>query len=105
VTQVRKPYQTRLPAITHVDGSARVQAVARDEQPRFWTLLNEFGKLSGMPILLNTSFNVRGQPIVRTPTDAVETFLAARLDALVMGNHLVINRNMDRHRAAKLART
>jgi len=105
VTQVRKPYQTQLPAITHVDGSARVQAVAQEEQPRFWTLLNEFGKLSGLPILLNTSFNVRGQPIVRTPTDAVETFLAARLDALVLGNHLVINRNMDPHRAAKLART
>jgi carbamoyltransferase len=90
VTPVREAYRAQLPAITHVDGSARVQTVAEKEQPRFWTLLEKFGALSGMPILLNTSFNVRGQPIVRTPAEAVETFLAARLHALVIGNHLVL---------------
>ena len=90
VTQVRAAYREQLPAITHVDGSARVQTVSQTASPRFWTLLNEFGKLSGMPVVLNTSFNVRGQPIVCTPTEAVETFLDAQLDALVIGNCLVI---------------
>lgn len=90
VAQVRKPYQLQLPAITHVDGSARVQTVQRQDNPRFWGLLNAFGKVAGVPILLNTSFNVRGQPIVRTPEEAVDTFLAARLHALAMGNYLVV---------------
>jgi carbamoyltransferase len=89
VVQVRKPYQAQLPAVTHVDGSARVQTVVQTDHPRFWHLLNAFGKVSGVPILLNTSFNVRGQPIVRTPQEAIATFLSAQLDALVIGNFLV----------------
>ena len=89
VTQVRKAYQEQLPAITHVDGSARVQTVCKKENPRFWNLLNVFGNLTGIPILLNTSFNVRGQPIVCTPFEAVETFLRAKLDVLVMGDYIV----------------
>ncbi len=89
VIQVRKEYQKQLPAITHVDGSARVQSVAKNDNPRFWAVLNEFGKLSGIPILLNTSFNVRGQPIVCTPKEACETFLFAGLDFLVIGNYLL----------------
>lgn len=93
VTLVHPPYREQLPAITHVDGSARVQTVAKEEHPRFWTLLNEFGNVSGIPAVLNTSFNVRGQPIVCTPTEAVETFLFANLDVLVMGNYLVVPKN------------
>jgi carbamoyltransferase len=89
VTQVREAYREQLPAITHVDGSARVQTVSREENRRFWTLLNEFGRVSGIPLLLNTSFNVRGQPIVCTPTEAVETFIFAQLDVLAIGNYLV----------------
>jgi carbamoyltransferase len=89
VTQVRAPYRALLPAITHVDGSARVQTVACANDRRFWRLLEEFERVSGVPILVNTSFNVRGQPIVCTPTEAVETFLAAGLDALVIGDYLV----------------
>lgn len=89
VAPVRKPYQAQLPAVTHVDGSARVQTVAQAEHPRFWQLLNAFGKITGVPILLNTSFNVRGQPIVRTPQEAIDTFLSAQLDALVIGDFLV----------------
>jgi len=90
VAQVRTVYRKQLPAITHVDGSARVQTVAKENHPGFWKLLNEFGKISGMPILLNTSFNVRGQPIVRTPTEAIDTFLAAQIDMLVIGNYVVL---------------
>jgi len=88
-TQVRKAWQERLPAITHVDGSARVQTVARDQHPLFWQLLHAYGERTGLPILLNTSFNVRGQPIVRTPAEAIDTFVAAGLDALAIGNLLV----------------
>ncbi|MGE0472118.1 MAG: carbamoyltransferase [Nitrospirales bacterium] len=89
VVPVRLQYRSKLPAITHVDGSARVQTVRREHNERFWCLLSEFGRLTGMPILLNTSFNVRGQPIVCTPTEAIETFLEANLDALVLGNYML----------------
>jgi carbamoyltransferase len=73
-----------LPAITHVDGSARVQTVDRDDHPRFHALLTAFGRRSGYPILLNTSFNMRGEPIVSSPSDALACFVRSRLDALVL---------------------
>lgn len=91
VTRVRDPYIDQLPAVTHVDGSARVQTVFKDDNPRFWQLLKAMDRGSGYPILLNTSFNVAGQPIVRTPEDAVQTYVAAGLDALVLGPFLVTN--------------
>jgi carbamoyltransferase len=71
-----------------------MQTVEREDNPRFWALLNAFGKVAGMPILINTSFNVRGQPIVCTPEDAVETFLGAGLHALAMGNCLILPANV-----------
>jgi len=89
VTPVRAPYREKLPAITHVDGSSRAQTVAQEDSPRLWQLLNQFEKLSGLPVLLNTSFNVKGQPIVCTPTEALDTFLFAKLDVLVMGNFII----------------
>ena len=89
VTMVRPEFRQQLPAITHVDGSARIQTVDRDVHPRFWALLDAFGARTGLPIVLNTSFNVRGQPIVRTPTEAIDTFLMAGLDALVIGGRIV----------------
>ena len=90
VMLVRPAFREKLPAITHVDGSARAQTVAREHNPRLWQLLNEFERRSGLPVLLNTSFNVKGQPIVCTPKEALDTFLFARLDVLVMGDHLVV---------------
>jgi len=95
VTHTRQQYRDKLPATTHVDGSARVQTVARDHNPRLWQL-NEFATLTGIPALLNTSFNVRGQPIVCTPQEAIETFLFANLDVLVLGNLLVIPRKVEK---------
>jgi carbamoyltransferase len=89
VTHVRPEYRSRLPATTHVDGSARAQTVSQAQNPRLWKLLNEFAASTGVPVLLNTSFNVRGQPIVCTPQEAIDTFLAAKLDVLVLGNYLV----------------
>ena len=89
VMQVRAAYRDVLHAITHVDGSGRVQTVTEDANPRFHALLTAFGQLSGIPMLLNTSFNVKGQPIVCTPTEAIDTFLGAGLDGLVIGNWML----------------
>jgi carbamoyltransferase len=89
-TQVRAENREKFPAITHVDGSARVQTVAREENLRFWTILKEFEKLTGVPMLLNTSFNVRGQPIVRTPQEAIDTFLFAKLHVLAIEDYMVV---------------
>ncbi|WP_367129329.1 carbamoyltransferase [Saccharothrix sp. HUAS TT1] len=89
VVPVRRRYREVLPAVTHVDGSARVQTVERGQSPLFWELLRETGDRSGIPVLVNTSFNLRGQPIVRTPEEAVATFRRSTLDALVIGDFLV----------------
>jgi carbamoyltransferase len=89
VVPVRSAYRSKLPAVTHVDGTARVQTVARATNERFYEVLNAFAVKSGMPILLNTSFNVKGQPIVCTPIEAIDTFLAAGLDAMVLGDFLL----------------
>jgi carbamoyltransferase len=89
VCAVRADKREIIPAVTHVDGTARVQAVERETLPLYWKLIKTFGDLTGVPVVLNTSFNVRGQPIVNTPTEAVETFLATTLDALCCGNYLV----------------
>ncbi|MEE4381945.1 MAG: carbamoyltransferase C-terminal domain-containing protein [Pseudomonadales bacterium] len=81
--------RAQLPAITHVDGSARLQTVRRETNPRFHRLLECFGEASGVPVLLNTSFNVMGEPIVETPVDAIRCFFSTGLDDLVLGNHVL----------------
>ena len=94
-------YETRssLPAITHVDYSARLHTVERESNPRFHALLVEFGRLSGTPVLINTSFNVRGEPIVCSIEDACRCFLATDMDYLVVGNCLLDRTAMpDSHR-------
>jgi carbamoyltransferase len=89
VAQVRQEHRALLPAVTHVDGSARVQVVFREEHLRFWTLLDRFGSITGLPVLLNTSFNLRDQPIVCQPDQAVDTFLESEIDLLVIGDMIV----------------
>lgn len=89
VVPVREEFRDQLPAITHVNGSARPQVVLRDHNPLFWDLLVEVEAVTGVPVVLNTSFNVRGQPIVCTPEEAVDTFLMANLDALAIGTFLL----------------
>jgi carbamoyltransferase len=84
----------RLPAVTHVDGSARLQTVDAAVDPRFHGLLTEFGKITGYPILLNTSFNMRGEPIVCEPADALLCFVRSRLDALVIGDLILLRENI-----------
>jgi len=80
----------RVPAITHVDGTARVQTVSREVDPLYCRVIEAFERLRGVPMVLNTSFNVMGEPIVNTPADAVRCFYTTGLDALVMGNCVVV---------------
>jgi carbamoyltransferase len=78
-----------LPAITHIDFSARIQSVDKNTNPKFWELLSAFKKTTGYSVLVNTSFNVRGEPIVCTPEDAYRCFMRTEMDFLVMGNFLL----------------
>jgi carbamoyltransferase len=78
-----------LPAVMHVDGSARVQTVSRETNPLFWRLISEFKDLTGLPVVLNTSFNVRNEPIVCSPQDAVRCFLSTDIDSMTIGPFLV----------------
>jgi carbamoyltransferase len=89
VSRVRPEARSRIPSVVHVDGTARLHTVRREVEPRFHALLTAFGRRTGVPVLLNTSFNVRGEPIVETPADAVECFLLTRLDALVIDDRLL----------------
>jgi carbamoyltransferase len=81
--------QAVVPAITHVDGTARVQTVTPTNNARFYDLIQAFGRRTGVPRLLNTSFNVRGEPIVCTPDDAIRCFLGTNIDVLVLGNYVI----------------
>jgi carbamoyltransferase len=77
-----------VPSITHVDYSARIQSVNRETSPRYWNLINSFKELTGYGVVVNTSFNVRGEPIVCSPEDAYRCFMGTEIDYLVMGDFL-----------------
>jgi carbamoyltransferase len=79
----------KIPAVRHVDGTARIQTVNEDQHPQYYSLLKEFKKLTGVPVLVNTSFNTRGEPIVCTPRDAIECFWTSPFDALVINSFLL----------------
>jgi len=87
--QVRPEWKDRIPAIVHVDGTARVQTVRREDNERIYDLLMEFEKLTGVPVLVNTSFNIKGEPIVETPQDAMNCFIYTGIDYLVLHDTLV----------------
>jgi carbamoyltransferase len=89
VRRTRPAHLDSLQAVTHVDGGARVQTVTRAQCPAYYDLIAEFGRLTGVPCVLNTSFNVRGEPIVNSPKEALRCFLGCDLDALVIGEHLL----------------
>lgn len=89
VIDVAPEQRARIPAVVHVDGSARPQTVSRETNPRYWDLIRAFQVLTGVPMLLNTSFNVQ-EPIVCTPTDAIRTFGKASFEAMVLEDHLVL---------------
>jgi len=85
---VRPEKRAMIPAPTHVDGTGRLQTVSRPTNPRYWALIKEFEKLTGVPVLLNTSFN-ENEPIVLTPQEALDCFLRTRMDVLVLGDFLI----------------
>ncbi|WP_438431716.1 carbamoyltransferase family protein [Gorillibacterium sp. sgz500922] len=89
VLRTKEDKRAALGAVTHVDGTARVQTVSRETNERYWTLIDEFRKLTGIPILLNTSFNNNAEPIVNTEEDAIVSFLTTHIDYLVIGDYLV----------------
>jgi len=87
--EVRPEFRQQLPAITHIDGSARPQAIKPLHNPRYFGLLQEFAKLSGFPILINTSLNIAEEPIAQSAQDSIRAFLESRADALVLDNYFV----------------
>ncbi|MFA6217657.1 MAG: carbamoyltransferase [Candidatus Omnitrophota bacterium] len=87
--QVRKDKVAVIPAVTHYDGSARVQTVNKNGNPKLWQLVKEFENLTGVPVIINTSFNLRGQPIVCSPEDALGSFQSSAMDILVLGNFVI----------------
>jgi carbamoyltransferase len=89
-----------VPSITHIDYSARVQSVSKETNPRYWDLIEEFKKLTGYGLIVNTSFNVRGEPVVCTPDDAYRCFMRTEMDYLVVGNYV-----FDKKEQPKMAET
>src|SRR6267143_327768 len=92
--QVHPEERTKIPAVTHVDGSARLQTLRREDHEIFYDLLKQFENDTGCPVLINTSFNVRGEPIVCTPADAFRCFMATEMDYLAIGTFLIDKRRM-----------
>jgi carbamoyltransferase len=86
---VAPEWKDKIPAVVHVDGTARVQTVAEDENPILYRLLKEFDALTGVPVLVNTSFNIKGEPIVETPEDAIQCFLGTGIDILILHDLVV----------------
>lgn len=89
VVPVKKKWQKKLGAITHVDGTARPQLIRREKNPIYYNIIKKFGQKTGVSVLLNTSFNLKGEPIVNTCADAYDTFMRSGLDALVLENYLI----------------
>jgi carbamoyltransferase len=81
--------RSEIPAVTHLDYSARIQTVHEETNPKYYRLIAKFKQLTGCPVLVNTSFNVRGEPIVCTPEDAFRCFMGTELDVLAIGNTIL----------------
>jgi len=89
VYPIKKKYHKKIPAVTHVDGSGRLQTIRKFQNQLYYNLIKEFGKLSGIPILINTSFNIRGEPIICSPYDAYKCMMGTGIDYLVMNKFLI----------------
>jgi carbamoyltransferase len=93
VASVKDEWRDKIPGIVHKDGSARIQTVDKETNFKYYTLINKFKKITGISLLLNTSFNDRGLPIVETIGDAVSLFLRAKaMDALIIDNYIITRR-------------
>ena len=89
VYPVKKKWHKKIPSVTHIDGSGRLQTIRKNQNHLYYSLIKEFGKLSGIPILINTSFNIRGEPIVCTPYDAYKCMMGTGIDYLIMDKFLI----------------
>ena len=87
VTKIKQP--DKIPAVTHVDGTGRLQTVSKQSNPLYYDLINEFYKKTGIPVIINTSMNVMGEPIVNTPEQAYNMIKKTDMDYIVMGSYLV----------------
>lgn len=92
---IKEESRGKIPAAVHVDGTARVQVLEREVNPRYYDLINEFDRLTGVPVLLNTSFNLKGEPIVCTPQEAINCFLKSGMDVLAIGDFLAIKQGQE----------
>ena len=84
-----KAKRSEIPAVTHVDYSARIQTIKREDHPLYYEMINAFHKKTGCPVIINTSFNVRGEPLVCSPEDAFKCFMRTEMDYLIMGCFLL----------------
>jgi carbamoyltransferase len=89
VLPVQEDQRSRIPAVTYVNGSARPQTIRREWNPHYYDVIQRFSSESGVPVLLNTSFNLRGEPIVNTPQNALNTYSKSNIDSLYIGSYLV----------------
>jgi len=89
VVEVKADKRAIIPAVTHVDGTGRLQIVRQEDDPRYYQLIKTFGEATGVPVLLNTSFNLKGEPIVNTPEEAFQTFSNSGMDGLVLSDYLI----------------
>ncbi len=104
VASVQADKRGIIPAVTHADGSSRLQAVSRQTNPRYAALIDRFADRTGVPVLLNTSFNLRGEPMVNSPANAIQTFLASGIDWLVLGSYVVCKSgSVKRRNAARVS--
>lgn len=88
VFRIRPEKRAEIPAVTHVDGTGRLQSVSRQTNPLYWTLIQTFAAKTGIPLILNTSLN-ENEPIVCTPDEAIQCFLRTRMDVLVLGSYYI----------------
>jgi len=97
VYPVKKEWAEKIPSVVHVDGSGRLQTIQKHQNPNYYDVIKEFGKLSGIPILINTSFNIRGEPIVCSPYDAYKCMMGTGIDMIVMDKFLIKRKDNSAH--------
>jgi carbamoyltransferase len=90
IFRVKKEAQSRIPAVTHIDETARIQIVTRQTNQKYYDLIRAFYDITGVPVLVNTSFNVKTEPIVNSPQEAIDCFLKTGIDVLVLGNYVSV---------------
>ena len=89
--------KSKIKAVTHLDGTSRVQTVFKKLNPKFYGLIENFYKITGIPLIINTSFNVRGEPIVETPKDAIKCFLGTEMDYLIIDNFIICKTDQNKN--------